>query len=58
MAITVIGGLLASTLLTLVIVPAAFSVADDIERWLGGHLGRVLTNGGANAPAPEAQPAE
>ncbi len=35
MAIAVIGGLITSTGLTLVIVPAAFSVIDDIERWLG-----------------------
>ena len=42
MAIAVIGGLITSTGLTLVIVPAAFSVIDDIERWLGPKFGRVL----------------
>ncbi len=34
MAVAVIGGLITSTALTLVIVPAAFTVIDDIERWL------------------------
>jgi hydrophobic/amphiphilic exporter-1 (mainly G- bacteria), HAE1 family len=29
--------------LTLVIVPAAFTVIDDIERWLAPRFGRVLT---------------
>jgi multidrug efflux pump subunit AcrB len=42
MAIAVIGGLITSTALTLVVVPAAFTVIDDIERWLGPKLGRVL----------------
>jgi HAE1 family hydrophobic/amphiphilic exporter-1 len=35
MAIAVIGGLLASTALTLVVVPAGFTLVDDIERWIG-----------------------
>ncbi|GAO40440.1 putative efflux pump inner membrane protein [Sphingomonas changbaiensis NBRC 104936] len=43
MGITVIGGLILSTLLTLVIVPAAFSLADSFEKWLGPKLGRILT---------------
>ena len=34
MAVAVIGGLITSTALTLVIVPAAFTLVDDIERWL------------------------
>lgn len=42
MGITVIGGLLLSTVLTLVIVPAAFSLATDFEEWLGPRLGRRL----------------
>jgi hypothetical protein len=50
MAIAVIGGLLTSTGLTLVIIPAAFSLIDDIERWLGPKFGRVLI-------APPPQPA-
>jgi multidrug efflux pump subunit AcrB len=42
MAVAVIGGLLTSTLLTLVIVPAAFTVVDDLERWLGPKVSGVL----------------
>jgi HAE1 family hydrophobic/amphiphilic exporter-1 len=42
MAIAVIGGLITSTALTLVIVPAAFTLIDDIERWLAPRVGRVL----------------
>lgn len=43
MAVSVIGGLISSTVLTLVIVPAAFTVVDDIEKWLARKLGRLLT---------------
>jgi len=59
MAVTVIGGLILSTLLTLLIVPAGFSLADGIERRIGRRLGKALTNGGENALPPGAiQPAE
>ncbi|MCH8685814.1 efflux RND transporter permease subunit [Pedomonas mirosovicensis] len=43
MALSVIGGLITSTVLTLVIVPAGFTVVDDIEKWLGRKLGRLIT---------------
>ncbi|WP_454886414.1 efflux RND transporter permease subunit [Sphingomonas oryzagri] len=46
MAVMVIGGLILSTLLTLLIVPAGFSLADGIERKVGPLLGRLFTNGG------------
>ncbi len=42
MGITVIGGLILSTLLTLLIVPAAFSLAVGMERWIGPRLSRRL----------------
>ncbi|RDE04944.1 efflux RND transporter permease subunit [Sphingomonas aracearum] len=42
MGVTVIGGLTISTLLTLLIVPATFSLAVGIERWVGPRLGRRL----------------
>ncbi|GAA0662353.1 multidrug efflux pump subunit AcrB [Sphingomonas insulae] len=42
MGIVVIGGLILSTLLTLVIVPAAFSLAVGIERYVGPRLGKRL----------------
>jgi Cu/Ag efflux pump CusA len=59
MAVTVIGGLILSTLLTLLIVPAGFSLADGIERRIGRRLGRALTNGGEHAVPPGVvQPAE
>jgi multidrug efflux pump subunit AcrB len=53
MAVAVIGGLITSTALTLVIVPAAFTVIDDIEAWLAPKFGRVLT---AQPPPPPVQP--
>jgi multidrug efflux pump subunit AcrB len=58
MGITVIGGLLLSTLLTLVIVPASFSLAIGFEGRLGSWLGRKLVVGGKNGPVPQAHPAE
>jgi len=57
MAIAVIGGLITSTALTLVIVPAAFTLIDDIERWLGPKFGRVLTTQAIERPASEPHPA-
>ena len=54
MAVAVIGGLITSTALTLVIVPAAFTLIDDIERWLAPKVGRVLIA----QPQPPASPAQ
>ncbi len=42
MGTTVIGGLLLSTVLTLLIVPAAFSLADGLEKRLGPKLRKSL----------------
>jgi hydrophobe/amphiphile efflux-1 (HAE1) family protein len=42
MAIAVIGGLLVSTVLSLVFVPAVFTVLDDAGRLLGRGLGRFI----------------
>ena len=61
MGITVIGGLLLSTLLTLVIVPATFSLALQLEGWAGPRLGRRLLTYKAGDDAKHegtAQPAE
>jgi hydrophobe/amphiphile efflux-1 (HAE1) family protein len=44
MAIAVIGGLITSTLLTLVIVPAVFTLFDDIERWLAPKAASLLAD--------------
>ncbi|MWV26276.1 efflux RND transporter permease subunit [Aurantiacibacter rhizosphaerae] len=61
MGTVVIGGLLLSTLLTLLIVPAGFSLADGLEKKLGPWLReRLLTyKPGDEIPSnAEAQPAE
>ncbi|HEU4960820.1 MAG TPA: efflux RND transporter permease subunit [Sphingomonas sp.] len=42
MGITVIGGLALSTVLTLLIVPAGFSLAVGAEKWIGPRIGRRL----------------
>ncbi|MBO0904572.1 efflux RND transporter permease subunit [Jiella sonneratiae] len=58
MAIAVIGGLVSSTLLSLVYVPVVYTIVDDLERVLGRWLGRLLPtddrtpSGGAGAAAP------
>jgi hypothetical protein len=44
----VIGGLILSTLLTLLIVPAGFSLADGIEKRLGPWLRGKMLNSGAD----------
>jgi multidrug efflux pump subunit AcrB len=49
MAVAVMGGLITSTALTLVIVPAVFTLLDDIERWIGPKVSRLLS---AHPPAP------
>jgi multidrug efflux pump subunit AcrB len=56
MGITVIGGLIVSTFLTLVLVPGTFSLALGIEQRMAPRLSRWLTNGGKNAPVPGASP--
>ncbi len=67
MGITVIGGLILSTVLTLVIVPATFSLAIGVESWLGPRLTRGLLTyrkgddverDGAHPHGEAAQPAE
>jgi hydrophobe/amphiphile efflux-1 (HAE1) family protein len=54
MAIAVIGGLITSTGLTLVMVPAAFTWIDDLERWLGRKMGDRLVNSDETTGAPMA----
>jgi multidrug efflux pump subunit AcrB len=61
MAIAVIGGLLSSTLLSLVFVPAVFAVMDDIGRLAWRVFSRFIgptEEEPASAPAPVAVPAE
>jgi hypothetical protein len=64
MGVTVIGGLLFSTLLTLLLVPAYFSLAIDVEQWLGRKFQKLKDQEHAVAPTsgngrpPLATPAE
>jgi HAE1 family hydrophobic/amphiphilic exporter-1 len=43
MAVAVIGGLITSTLLSLVLVPVVYEVIDDFERWITPKLSRLTT---------------
>jgi multidrug efflux pump subunit AcrB len=45
MGVAVIGGLITSTLLTLIIVPSVFSLIDDLERWVAPRFAKLLTSG-------------
>jgi multidrug efflux pump subunit AcrB len=42
MAVTVMGGLLASTVLSLVFVPVVFTAFDDLRMWAGRQAGSLL----------------
>jgi HAE1 family hydrophobic/amphiphilic exporter-1 len=54
MAVAVIGGLITSTLLSLVLVPVVYEFVDDFEQWLRPKLGRLITSRTAPPePAPE-----
>ncbi|MFM5916176.1 MAG: efflux RND transporter permease subunit [Novosphingobium sp.] len=56
MGTVVIGGLILSTLLTLLIVPAGFSLADGMEKRLGPWLSRKMLSSGADDPGQLPQP--
>ncbi|MGI8841600.1 MAG: efflux RND transporter permease subunit [Caulobacteraceae bacterium] len=43
MAVAVIGGLITSTILSLVLIPVVYEFVDDFERWLAPRLGRLVT---------------
>ena len=58
MGVTVIGGLVFSTVLTLLIVPASFSIAVDVESWFGRKFGKMIDNGEPHRPMAEPLPAE
>jgi HAE1 family hydrophobic/amphiphilic exporter-1 len=54
MAVAVIGGLITSTLLSLVLVPVVYRFVDDFENWLKPRLARLVTPREAiGQPAPE-----
>ncbi|MBC8122178.1 MAG: efflux RND transporter permease subunit [Gemmatimonadaceae bacterium] len=54
MAVAVVGGLMTSTLLTLVVVPVVFTYIDDLGQWLGKITVRDRAQPGV-APAPSQQ---
>lgn len=58
MGMTVIGGLIFSTALTLLLVPAFFSLAVDIETWIASKFRRFIDNGEEHAPMTGPVPAE
>jgi HAE1 family hydrophobic/amphiphilic exporter-1 len=54
MAVAVIGGLMTSTMLSLVLVPVVYEFVDDFEQWLKPRLARLITpREQALRPAPE-----
>ena len=52
MAVAVIGGLMTSTILSLVLVPVVYEFVDDFERWLTPRLARLVTPRDAPVKAP------
>jgi HAE1 family hydrophobic/amphiphilic exporter-1 len=54
MAVAVIGGLMTSTVLSLVLVPVVYEFIDDFEQWLKPRLARLITpRDPLLRPAPE-----
>jgi multidrug efflux pump subunit AcrB len=47
MAVAVIGGLMTSTVLSLLVIPSVFTVMDDLEQWMGRLKARVFGARGA-----------
>jgi multidrug efflux pump subunit AcrB len=56
MAVAVIGGLITSTALTLVIVPAVFTLINDLENWVAPKARRLLTSEGGDGGGALTQP--
>jgi len=56
MAIGVIGGLITSTALSLVLVPAVYEIVDSIEKWISPIFGRIVTP--RDHPTPTTKPSE
>ncbi|MDR6537654.1 efflux RND transporter permease subunit [Variovorax soli] len=56
MAMAVIGGLITSTVLSLLVVPAVFTYVDDIEHWLHRMVARIRGRQPDPADAPEGPP--
>jgi multidrug efflux pump subunit AcrB len=54
MGVAVIGGLLVSTVMSLFIVPAMFTVVDDFQQWLTRLARRGASDEATTSPAPSA----
>jgi hypothetical protein len=54
MAIAVIGGIIVSTVLSLVVVPSMYLVMDDLSRFFAWVLGRFIGKKEAEPESPEA----
>ena len=54
MGVAVIGGLLVSTVMSLFIVPAMFTVVDDFQQWLSSFRRRADEDDTSSVPAPSA----
>ncbi|MHA6909721.1 efflux RND transporter permease subunit [Ralstonia pseudosolanacearum] len=52
MAIVVIGGLLASTLLSLLVIPVVFTYVDDLEQWLRRRFRQAKAHHDPSLPLP------
>ncbi len=50
MAVAVIGGLITSTFLSLLVIPAVFTYVDDLEQWLGRMWRKLRGKGAVAAP--------
>ncbi|MBL8555460.1 MAG: efflux RND transporter permease subunit [Phenylobacterium sp.] len=54
MAVAVIGGLITSTVLSLVLVPVVYEFVDDFENWIKPKLARLVTpRDAARGPVPD-----
>jgi HAE1 family hydrophobic/amphiphilic exporter-1 len=58
MAVAVIGGLITSTMLSLVLVPVVYEFVDDFERWLKPKLARLITPREAPPAEPKLRPVD
>jgi len=57
MGVAVVGGILVSTVMSLFIVPAMFTVVDDFQQWLGRVFGRKQHDVHVAEPEPSSKPA-
>jgi multidrug efflux pump subunit AcrB len=56
MAVAVIGGLITSTVLSLLVVPVVFTYLDDLEHWLRRQAGRLRRHPAKTAAKPAEEP--